>query len=141
GGVVAPRLALAYRPAPSLTLRVSGGQGFRTPSAKELGFSFDHSSLGYILEGNPDLAPETSWGVNGDVTWHVIEGREGLTLRGGAFANWVDDLIDVNPRPIRSSGGVDTYTYKNVARARTAGVELSATLQATSWLRAEAGYA
>ncbi|WP_437786908.1 TonB-dependent receptor plug domain-containing protein [Sorangium sp. So ce1097] len=141
GGVIAPRLALAYRPAPSLTLRVSGGQGFRTPSAKELGFSFDHSSLGYILEGNPDLAPETSWGVNGDVTWNALDGREGLTLRGGAFANWVDDLIDINPRPLRSSGGVDTYTYKNVARARTAGVELSATLQAASWLRAEAGYA
>ncbi|WP_438030801.1 TonB-dependent receptor plug domain-containing protein [Sorangium sp. So ce233] len=149
GGVVAPRLALAYRPAPSLTLRVSGGQGFRPPSAKELGFSFDHSSLGYILEGNPDLAPETSWGVNGDVTWTP---GEGLTLRGGAFANWVDDLIDVNPRPIRSSGvdtstdmnssgGVDTYTYMNIAKARTAGVELSATFQATSWLRAEAGYA
>ncbi|WP_437581607.1 TonB-dependent receptor plug domain-containing protein [Sorangium sp. So ce887] len=138
GGVIAPRLALAYRPAPSLTLRISGGRGFRTPSAKELGFSFDHSGLGYILEGNPKLAPETSWGANGDVTWIP---REGLTVRAGAFANWVDDLIDINPRPIRSSGGVDTYTYKNVAKARTAGVELSATFQAASWLRAEAGYA
>ncbi|KYF70708.1 TonB-dependent receptor, partial [Sorangium cellulosum] len=138
GGVIAPRLALAYRPAPSLTLRVSGGRGFRAPSAKELGFSFDHSGLGYILEGNEDLAPETSWGVNGDVTWTP---GEGITLRGGAFANWVDHLIDIDPIPIRSSGGVDTYTYMNIARARTAGVELSATLQAAAWLRAEAGYA
>ncbi|XXY50236.1 TonB-dependent receptor [Sorangium sp. So ce269] len=150
GGVIAPRLALAYRPAPSVTLRISGGQGFRAPSAKELGFSFDHSSLGYILKGNPDLAPERSWGVNGDVTWSP---REGLTLRGGAFSNWVDDLIDINPTPIRSSADddtqpdddtqsdVDTYTYKNIARARTAGIELSATFQATAWLRAEAGYA
>lgn len=138
GGVVAPRLALAYRPAPSLTLRVSGGRGFRAPSAKELGFSFDHSGLGYILEGNPELAPETSWGLNGDVTWIP---RQGLTLRAGGFANWVRDLIDVDPRPIRSSGGVDTYTYWNIARARTSGVELSATFQAAAWLRAEAGYA
>ncbi|XXY23400.1 TonB-dependent receptor [Sorangium sp. So ce216] len=139
GGVIAaPRLALAYRPTPSLTLRVSGGRGFRAPSAKELGFSFDHSGLGYTLEGNPDLAPETSWGANGDVTWSP---RGGLTMRAGAFANWVDDLIDINPRPIRSSGGVDTYTYMNIAIARTAGVELSATFQATAWLRAEAGYA
>ncbi|WP_437312127.1 TonB-dependent receptor plug domain-containing protein [Sorangium sp. So ce388] len=154
GGVIAPRLALAYRPAPSLTLRISGGQGFRAPSAKELGFSFDHSSLGYILKGNPHLAPEKSWGVNGDVTWIPTEG---LTLRGGAFSNWVDGLIDINPTPIRSSADddtqpdddpqpdpqpdVDTYTYMNIARARTAGIELSATFQATAWLRAEAGYA
>lgn len=138
GGVIAPRLALAYRPAPSLTLRVSGGRGFRAPSAKELGFSFDHSSLGYILEGNPALAPETSWGVNGDVTWIP---REGLTARAGAFANWVDNLIDVNPKPLGSSAGVDTYTYMNIAEARTAGLDLSATLQATPWLRIEAGYA
>ncbi|WP_437803731.1 TonB-dependent receptor plug domain-containing protein [Sorangium sp. So ce693] len=138
GGVIAPRLALAYRPAPSLTLRVSGGRGFRAPSAKELGFSFDHSSLGYILEGNPALAPETSWGVNGDVTWIP---REGLTARAGAFANWVDNLIDVNPKPLSSSAGVDTYTYMNIAEARTAGLDLSATLQATPWLRIEAGYA
>ncbi|WP_437539067.1 TonB-dependent receptor [Sorangium sp. So ce726] len=138
GGVVAPRLALAYRPSPSLTLRVSGGRGFRAPSAKELGFSFDHSSLGYILEGNPELAPETSWGVNGDVTWIP---REGITARAGAFSNWVDNLIDVDPSPVSSSDGVDTYTYTNIAEARTAGLDLSATLQATSWLRIEAGYA
>ncbi|WP_437321801.1 TonB-dependent receptor plug domain-containing protein [Sorangium sp. So ce385] len=138
GAVLAPRLALAYRPAPSLTLRISGGRGFRAPSAKELGFSFDHSGLGYKLEGNPELAPETSWGANGDVTWIP---REGLTVRAGAFANWVDDLIDFDPKPIDTSGGVDTYTYMNVAKARTAGVELSATFQAASWLRADAGYA
>ncbi|WP_242516345.1 TonB-dependent receptor plug domain-containing protein [Sorangium cellulosum] len=138
GGVVAPRLALAYRPAPPLTLRVSGGRGFRAPSAKELGFSFDHSGLGYVLEGNPDLAPETSWGLNGDVTFRP---RQDLTLRAGGFANWVSDLIDIDPRPLRSSGGVDTYTYWNIARARTSGVELSATFQAAPWLRAEAGYA
>ncbi|XXX82587.1 TonB-dependent receptor [Sorangium sp. So ce134] len=138
GGVVAPRLAVAYRPAPSLTLRVSGGRGFRAPNATELGFSLDHSSLGYTLQGNPDLGPETSWGVNGDVTWIP---REGLTLRAGAFSNWVDGLIDYDPTPVSTSGGVETYTYTNVAKARTAGAELSATFQAASWLRAEAGYA
>ncbi|XYI03841.1 TonB-dependent receptor plug domain-containing protein [Sorangium sp. So ce1128] len=145
GGVIAPRLALAYRPAPSLTLRVSGGRGFRAPSAKELGFSLDHSSLLYKVEGNDKLAPETSWGVNGDVTWSP---REGLTARAGAFANWVDDLIDIDPVPIPAKDDgtsddppVETYTYENIAEARTSGVELSATFQATSWLRADAGYA
>jgi len=139
GGVIAPRLALAYRPSENIGLRLSGGRGFRAPSAKEIGFSFDHSYLGYRVAGNPDLRPETSWGVNGDVTW-TPEDR--FTFRVGAFANWIEDLIDVDElTPIDSSGGVDTYAYRNIGRARTTGVDVSLTARATSWLRAELGYA
>ena len=55
GGVVAPRLALALRPSQSLILRASAGRGFRTPSAEELGFNFDHSVYGYKVVGNKPL--------------------------------------------------------------------------------------
>ncbi|AUX43693.1 TonB-dependent receptor [Sorangium cellulosum] len=138
GGAVAPRLALAYRPAPTLTLRASGGQGFRAPSAKEIGFSFDHAYLGYVVVGNPSLVPETSWGVNADAT---LSPDDRITLRAGGFVNWVKDLIDISLDPIRSSDGVDTYEYVNIGRARTAGVEASATFRPAPWLRAEVGYA
>jgi outer membrane receptor for ferrienterochelin and colicin len=140
GGVFAPRLAVAYRPAQAVTLRVSGGRGFRAPSAKEIGFLFDHSSAGYRLEGNPELKPESSWGVNGDAT--LVPDRR-VTLRIGAFANWVDNLIDVGPEPVApsTSGSVDTFRYENVGRARTSGVEAQATFRPAAWLRTEAGYA
>jgi outer membrane receptor for ferrienterochelin and colicins len=138
GGVVAPRLAAAYRPTDGVTVRVSGGRGFRAPSAKEIGFSFDHSYLGYRVAGNPDLLPETSWGLNGDVT---LAPTRKVTLRAGAFVNWVEDLIDIDVEPISSSAGVDTYAYRNVAEARTAGAELQTVVRAAAWLRTEVGYA
>lgn len=138
GGVVAPRLATAIRPVDELTLRLSAGRGFRAPSAKEIGFSFDHSYLGYRVAGNPDLVPESSWGINGDVT---VKPSDRVTLRAGAFVNWIDDLIDIDITPVDSTGGVDTFAYRNIGKARTSGAELQAQLQAASWLRTETGYA
>ncbi|MFO0619505.1 MAG: TonB-dependent receptor [Polyangiaceae bacterium] len=133
----APRVAIAVRPHPSLTLRASAGRGFRAPSAKEIGFVFDHSVYGYEVVGNPDLQPETSWGVQGGIDWKVTKGVE---WRSSAYANWVSDLIDLRPTG-RSSGGVDEYTYVNVGDARTFGLETKLRASAGKWIRAEAGYA
>lgn len=138
GGVIAPRLAAAWSPSPEWQIRAAGGRGFRAPSAKELGYVFDHSFYGYRVQGNPDLAPETSWGVNGDVT---VEPTRRLTVRAGAFANWVEELIDVDSSPAPGAGGIDEYTYRNVSRARTFGVELDAAWRVNSRLRVDAGYA
>jgi outer membrane receptor for ferrienterochelin and colicins len=138
GGVAVPRLALAYRPDPRWIVRVSGGRGFRAPSAKELGFSFDHSIYGYRVLGNPDLVPEKSWGVSADVTFKP---EPGFTLRAGAFANWIDQLINLVLVPGSSSAGVDDYRYENIGSAKTFGCQVDAAYAATSWLRTEVGYA
>ncbi|MCC6552328.1 MAG: TonB-dependent receptor [Polyangiaceae bacterium] len=151
GGVIAPRLAASYRPTEAVTLRASGGRGFRAPSAKEIGFNFNHSYLGYCVIGNPDLVAESSWGVNGDVT---LKPGEDLTLRAGAFANWIEDLIDIGGEPVGAgalppgaagecsgSSGVDVYRYANIGEARTSGVELQAALDPAPWLHTEVGYA
>lgn len=122
GAVAAPRLAVALRPSELVSLRVSGGRGFRAPSAKEYGFVFDHSVLGYRVLGNPELAPETSWGVNGDVT---LRASSRLRLRVGAFGNWVKNLIDFALAPEQTDPAVIDYRYVNVDRARTAGADAS----------------
>ncbi len=36
-------------------LRANYGQGYRVPNLKERHYLFDHSSLGYMVLGNPDL--------------------------------------------------------------------------------------
>lgn len=122
GGVVAPRLAVALRPREEFTLRLAGGRGFRAPSAKEYGFVFDHSVLGYRVLGNPGLRPETSWGLNGDATWRP---SSAFRFRVGAFANWVHDLIDFDVAPVQRDPTVVDYIYVNVDRARTMGTDLS----------------
>ncbi|MET0792903.1 MAG: TonB-dependent receptor [Polyangiaceae bacterium] len=136
-GVVAPRFALALRPSEPLTVRAAVGRGFRTPSAEELGFNFDHSIYGYKVVGNPQLSPERSWGINGDVAWNPVSA---LGIRAGAFLNLVDDLIDIDLAQGSRSGTVVSYKYKNFERVRTAGGNLATNVRVGDRLRADAAY-
>ncbi len=139
GGILAPRFALSFRPSSRLSVRGSLGRGFRAPSAKEYGFVFDHSAIGYRVIGNPNLKPERSWGVNGDVAFRH-ESR--LSLRVGGFANWVSQLIATDLAATQSDPSIADYTYVNVARARTVGGDGSARFSsAGERVSAELGYA
>ncbi len=138
GVAAAPRLAAVFLPIDGLALRLSGGRGYRVPTAKEVGFVFDHSTFGYRVIGNPDLVPETSWGLQGDAEWRPAKG---LLFRVSGFANWVDQLIDLRPADTSSGiAGVDDYTYVNVGKAVTTGAQASAVVKAGEHVRAEAGY-
>jgi outer membrane receptor for ferrienterochelin and colicins len=137
GSVAAQRFALALRPRASLTARAAIGRGFRTPSAQELGFNFDHSVYGYKVVGNPGLSPERSWGINSDVAWTPVRA---WGLRAGAFLNLVDDLIDIDLAQGSRSGSVVSYIYKNFEKVRTAGVNLATSLELGQRFRADAAY-
>lgn len=121
GDALTPRLALSYGSGDSV-VRLSGGRGFRAPTAKELGYLFDHSSLGYRVIGKPDLEPETSWGLNGDVT---VRPTKPTSVRVGAFANWVTNLIDIDLAGGVANGAVVDYTYRNFGSARTFGANVA----------------
>jgi len=138
GESVAPRLAAAWRVSPLLTIRASGGRGFRAPSAKELGFLFDHSVFGYRVLGNDQLKPEKSWGASVDAT---VTPDPTMTFRGSVFANWVEDLIDLDLANGVASGGVTSYSYTNFGRARTAGGQVDVAFKPAPFLRAESSYA
>ncbi|MEM6791034.1 MAG: TonB-dependent receptor [Myxococcota bacterium] len=138
GGVPAPHFALAFRPFDEkVVVRASAGMGFRAPAAREFGFFFDHSTLGYRVIGNRDLTPETSWGVNGDVTWRPTDRAK---VRVGVYSNWIEDMIAIEYLTT-NPGGVDDFTYQNVAEARTFGGQVDAAYSPVKWVRGEAGYA
>jgi outer membrane receptor for ferrienterochelin and colicins len=136
GTVVVPRFALAFRPWSGAALRASVGRGFRAPSATEYGFTLDHSALSYRVLGNPDLGPESSWGVNTDVT---LRPSSRFKLRAGAFGNWVKNLISTES--VGFTDGVRDFRYVNVASARTAGGDISATFEPFAGITTSAGYA
>jgi outer membrane receptor for ferrienterochelin and colicins len=138
GSSIAPRLAAAWRITELVTLRASGGRGFRAPSAKELGFAFDHSAFGYKIFGNDALRPEKSWGVNADLT---VTPDSRMTFRGSVYANWVDDLIDLDLGNGKNEGGIASYSYTNFGRARTAGGQVDVAFKPAPFLRAESSYA
>ena len=123
GSAVSPKLSVRIDPIDELAIRLSGGRGFRSPGFRELLLNFtDNESIGYVVEGNPELQPETSWTVNGSV-----EARPHDRVWLAALAHWslIDDLITTDALETTESGAT-RYSYVNIARARTAGFELRA---------------
>jgi outer membrane receptor for ferrienterochelin and colicins len=130
GSVAAPRLAVLWRPREALAVRVSSGRGFRAPDFKELYLSFANPAIGYAVEGNPDLRPERSTSTQASVEWTTSRGW----LRAGVFDNDFRDFIAFTGSP---SGA---FTYENVERGTTRGVEAEGSLSLAQW-RADVGYA
>ncbi|MDT6962842.1 TonB-dependent receptor [Cupriavidus sp. SZY C1] len=118
-------------------LRANYGQGYRVPNLKERHYLFDHSSLGYIVLGNPDLKPESShsFQLGGQLSW-----RDRVTVDANLFYNRVTDLIQTDMTNFTMVNGIAVYTYRNVARARTQGAETSLRWRASNTLNLTAAY-
>ncbi|MEO1268335.1 MAG: TonB-dependent receptor, partial [Myxococcota bacterium] len=124
----APSLAARFDPADAWTLRASVGRGYRAPSFRELLLRFENQSVNYVVEGNPELGPETSIGVNTNAEWRPSR-RFGLTVN--LFYNRIDNLIAVETVEEASLGGPTRFSYINIDEAFTRGVE--STLQVRPW--------
>lgn len=118
-------------------LRTSIGAGYRVPNLKERHYLFDHSALGYIVIGNPNLKPESSHSLQLGGTLSL---GQRWSLDGNLFHNRVKDLIQTDLGSASSVQGITAYTYANVARAHTAGLEAQMHWQATPALILQAGY-
>ena len=118
----------------SLVVRLSGQRGVSRPAygAIRVGASInDTASPGTITGGNPALAPEYTWGVDGSVEYYLP--GNGL-ISVAAFHRWVDNVFYQNAQVVGStvfnSGGVDRSGYLltstfNGQNGRLYGVELS----------------
>lgn len=141
GAHFAPKASLRARlldgPDWSGALRVSFGRGYRVPNLKERYFLFDHSALGYMVIGNPRLRPESS---NSLQLGAQVALRDRFSLDLNLFDNRVSDLIQVDEANATSSGGITRFTYQNIARARTRGLEALATWRVRPGLDLRGGY-
>ncbi len=109
-------------------VRLSYGQGYRTPDLKQRFYLFDHSNLGYVIVGNEALQPEESHNVNGTFTIRHFDSRFELS----AFYNQYKNKIETTN--IGSINRIQQYEYANVGRAVTQGMDVSLTIQPTSQL-------
>jgi outer membrane cobalamin receptor len=109
---------------PDLTLRASGGMGYRLPAYTELLFLFF---------GNPALKPERSISGELGLDWHPINN---LQLTATGFYHHYQDLISVAVNPVldstppRFNTAYDPHPgtgpiSANIASARVAGLELT----------------
>jgi outer membrane receptor for ferrienterochelin and colicins len=119
GTHVTPRLAARWQARPTVVIRASGGFGYHAPSFKDLLIHFENPGAGYVIDGNPDLQPETSRNLQAGAEWQATPW---LWLSGNGFYNALRDLITPVTKPDDGSGMLQ-FGYGNIGRARTTGVE------------------
>ncbi|BBN58643.1 TonB-dependent receptor plug domain-containing protein [Hydrogenovibrio marinus] len=96
-----------------LNFRASVGNGYRTPSLKELYYYFDQTF--YKVIGNENLKPESSTNYQLGAEWIFLQDG---SLEVNLYHNDIDNLIDTV-----QVGSSTTYQYENIERTRTQGVE------------------
>lgn len=124
GNFVAPRVAAMWRPREALAIRAAFGRGFRAPDFKELYLDFVNSAAGYAVSGNPHLRPESSTSGSLGVEWTGTA----LWSRASLFRNDYRNFIET-----REPDATGTYTYDNIERGRSSGIELETGLSLRSW--------
>jgi outer membrane receptor for ferrienterochelin and colicins len=107
---------------------MSWAYGFRSPSVKELFFSF--VDINHFVIGRADLKPERSVNLRGEIIWKsfTVNDRE-IKITTTAFFNKVRDKI------VLSALGPVHYEYQNVDKWQTGGVSARITTMINSWLR------
>jgi outer membrane receptor for ferrienterochelin and colicins len=124
GSHATPRVAARWQATSQLVLRASAGMGYRAPDFKELLLHFENPVVGYVVDGNPALKPETSRSAQGGVEWRATRW---LWLSVNGYYNGLHDLIYAVTEPDDGSGTL-RFGYGNVGHARTAGLESYAML-------------
>jgi iron complex outermembrane receptor protein len=117
GGQFNPKIAAAYTPFPTTTIRASFGRGFRVPSVAEAFIEATASNLTTIP--NADLKPEQSLSYEVGVAQQF---GDFATIDVAAFRSDYDNLIEAG---LILSGQNLLIQWRNVTRARVQGVEAS----------------
>ncbi|MET6998114.1 TonB-dependent receptor [Chitinophaga defluvii] len=118
GWFILPRVAFVYKPISDLSLRLSGGTGYKTPAI----FSSQTQTTGYRnLHPLPaDILSEKSKGVNFDANYHTTLGKVDVTINQALYYTHinnpilpilqVDGTISLQNQPYHiNSLGTDTY--------------------------------
>lgn len=162
-GAVTPKWSLRYQAKPTLSFTASVGQGFKAPDFRQLYLNFTNTvaggysvfgtqdairvinalnRLGQIAELKPDftklttLSPEHATGINVSAQYTPTPA---ITWQVSIFRNDIQSLIDVRQVATRVDGS-QLFSYLNINRAFTQGVENSFQWQLQKKWSINAGY-
>ncbi len=142
GGHAAPKLNMMVSPdwleQDDLKFRFGIGSGYRVPTLKERHYVFDHSALGYMVLGNPDLVPETSISIQ---LGGEISRSKTFKADINLFYNDIKNLIATSLDPDESAAtGMSIFKYSNIGKAKTQGVDISSGYAFTPALSGDLSY-
>lgn len=95
-------LNMKWDPVEKLQLRASAGQGFRSPSIKELYLDFKDSN--HNVTGNENLKSENSFNLNGSTTYLLEFIKSSFTFETKLYYNKIKNKIDLLYNPDDPTG-------------------------------------
>lgn len=101
-----------------MSFRASYARGFRAPGLKELYFEF--VDVNHNIMGNPELTAEESNNYSINANWKRLTGKSIYKIGADIFYNDIFNLISLVQVQTTSA-----YTYKNIGRFKTLGVQLN----------------
>jgi outer membrane receptor for ferrienterochelin and colicins len=162
GSQLSPKFSTQYEINSWLSVRGSVGVGFKAPDFRQLYLNFTNATVGYsvfgsqaLLEGiarleqdnqiDQILVDPTTFGeikAESSVAYNIgfkIQPYKITSLNINLFHNDVKDLVDTKP-VARKVNGQYVYSYYNVAKVFTQGLEAEASHQVTPELNLSLGY-
>lgn len=157
-----PRISGQYRFSPRLSAYFSLGRGYKAPDFRQLYLNFTNSIAGYTVLGSNELKQrlqelddagqlaayigdpsafgpvhaESSLSYNAGLRYKPL--RQ-LNIRVNLFRNDVKNLIESSP-VARKTNGQAVYSYFNLNRIYTQGMEMEAAWQLSENLDIKSGY-
>lgn len=104
------------------TFRASYARGFRAPSLKELYFFF--IDVNHNITGNPDLKAEYSHNFSASAKYKRIIQQTIVQFEASGFHNDIENLITL----AFVEGTESAFSYVNIGRSRTQGINMGASL-------------
>lgn len=162
---LSPKIAVAYKINPSFILKGSVGAGFKAPDFRQQFLNFSNSLIGYTILGARELGdgltnlqntgqidksvdiapylggvvltPEKSIGINlgADYTF----GSKAV-LKVNFFRNDISNLIESYNLPFNKKNNQSIFSYKNLDRVFTEGVESNFSYQLNEHFTVYGGY-
>lgn len=131
---VIPSINTKFGLTKDLDLRVAYAYGFRSPSLRELYFSFFDAN--HQIIGNPDLKAETSNSFTGSLFWRVTNKQKAVfavSLNG--FYNDIENRIDFALSPTDPN----VFEYQNIENFKSTGANITGNVTYNG-LTASAGF-
>lgn len=143
-----PKIAIAYKVKPNFILKGSIGAGFKAPDFRQQFLNFSNSLIGYTLLGSNELSnglqslqnsgqinhninlepymhnevlkPEKSIGINAGFDYTM---NSHSTFKLNIFRNDISNLIEAYNLPFNKTNNQSIYSYKNLDKVYTEGLE------------------
>ena len=162
GSQLSPKAAFSYQFSKKFSVRGSFGTGFKAPDFRQLYLNFDNNIAGYTVFGTQELpafiaqlqatnqilslhfAPEEMGNLKAERSTSFNFGfsyrpMKKLIFQVNAFRNDVKNLIETQIAVTRTNGQL-VYSYKNLNRIYTQGLEINGTYNFMKNFSFTAGY-